>query len=583
MLTPLFSVRLMPDDTMEMLGRIDTQIKLRGVRIEVEGISAVVRNAAMKTPGLSSKVKVDVYTILGRHPSIQSDQLVSFITGTTGASILERRSRQPKVLQDSPEGMMTVIKDACKTELASYMRPAHIIFVEFLPLNSNGKTDARALTSIFASQSLDMLSARSAPPNVARVQQESYPSRPLTEMEKGAIDIMSDLSCIPHSSIKLASNLFELGFDSLKFIRLAALLRSKFPSTTEQLTVTEVMSSESILHLCSTISSRLAVNSKPERVSPETESFIAKFATRMSRQVEDSYKPEFIEAILPTFPLQDGILYRSSSDDTLYIQHVIMRIRDDISESKLKAAWETMQRRHEILRCVFILLILMFWAYMKIARTVFHFSNTVAQVVLKAEHCTLPWRSILENAENDSRSFSTRFYDDQSRSTESDINTNISTKPPFRLLLIKDATTTYLVLSIHHSIFDARSLDLLFEDVERVYQDEAMEDTASLSDSLRCIYDTDVRKAEQFWKSVFQGFKWPRMTSVVSTTSERLATLDLTLNTGYEELMTRATKARVTLSTLCSVAFAVCLARHVYADSDIVFGVWVLLQHFHRL
>lgn len=359
------SVRLMPDDSMEMLGRIDTQIKLRGVRIEVEGISSVVRSAAMKTPGLSPKTKVDVCTILGRHPSIQSDQLVSFVTWTVGASISERRSRQPKVLQESPKGMVAAIKDACKSELASYMRPAHIIFVEFLPLNSNGKTDARALDSIFTSQGLEVLSARSASANEAQSQTDYHPSRPPTELEKEVIDIVSDLSSIPQSSINLGSNLFELGFDSLKFIGLTAALRSKFSLTAQRWSVTEVMSSESILQLCSTVSSRLVIDSKPERVSSNSsEAFIAKFEARMRPRVEDAYNSDFIDGVYPTFPLQDGVLYRSSSDDTLYIQHVIMKIGNGTSASRLKGAWEMVQRRHEILRyALFIPVVFLLKAY----------------------------------------------------------------------------------------------------------------------------------------------------------------------------------------------------------------------------
>lgn len=191
---------------------------------------------------------------------------------------------------------------------------------------------------------------------------------------------------------------------------------------------------------------------------------------------------------------------------------------------------------------------------------------------MKADHCTLPWKGVTNSATEDSRQFSTIFYDDQSRDTESDINTNISTKPPFRLLLVKDGTTTHVVLSIHHAIFDAHTLDLLFADVERVYHEQALEDTASLSESLCCIYDMDAQKAEQFWRGVFEDFKWPRMAPVASK-SERFSTLDITLNARYEDLLAKATKARITLSSLCTVAFAVCLARHVYGDSDLVFGV----------
>ena len=75
---------MVPDGTLEILGRIETQIKLRGVRIESE-ISAVVRRAAADSPGL--KTQLGASAVLAKHPILQTDQLISFIAWDTSVSV----------------------------------------------------------------------------------------------------------------------------------------------------------------------------------------------------------------------------------------------------------------------------------------------------------------------------------------------------------------------------------------------------------------------------------------------------------------------------------------------------------------
>ena len=99
----LRSVRMMPDGTLEILGRIDTQIKLRGVRIESEGISAVVRRAAADFPGL--KTQLDASTVLAKHPVLQTDQLVSFVAWDTSVSVTHQRMQKLHVLPSAPRGL----------------------------------------------------------------------------------------------------------------------------------------------------------------------------------------------------------------------------------------------------------------------------------------------------------------------------------------------------------------------------------------------------------------------------------------------------------------------------------------------
>ena len=84
----LCSVQMVPDGTPEILGRIETQIKLHGVHIELE-ISVVVQRAAADSPGL--KTQLGTLTVLAKHPVLQTDQLISFITWDTSVSVTHQQ------------------------------------------------------------------------------------------------------------------------------------------------------------------------------------------------------------------------------------------------------------------------------------------------------------------------------------------------------------------------------------------------------------------------------------------------------------------------------------------------------------
>lgn len=122
---------MMPDSTFEILGRVDTQIKLRGVRIESEGISAIIRKAASP----SARINLDAITILANHPKIGTDQLVSFIAWDPTITISTRKASLPS-MSAPPQGLLESIQSVCAAELASYMRPSHIVPLQFLPLST---------------------------------------------------------------------------------------------------------------------------------------------------------------------------------------------------------------------------------------------------------------------------------------------------------------------------------------------------------------------------------------------------------------------------------------------------------------
>lgn len=101
-------------------GRRDTQIKVRGYRIELQEVETVIRNVA----GTELAYVVPWPIVNGNAQS-----LVGVISG--GLSLEE----SDVLLQ-------------CRKRLPVYMIPRRIIFIEDIPLNQNGKVDRRAINSM---------------------------------------------------------------------------------------------------------------------------------------------------------------------------------------------------------------------------------------------------------------------------------------------------------------------------------------------------------------------------------------------------------------------------------------------------
>ncbi|MFI6080780.1 amino acid adenylation domain-containing protein [Streptomyces sp. NPDC051217] len=110
---------------LELVGRGDAQLKVRGIRIEPGEVEAALTDC----PGVAEAVVVASETGLG------GTQLIGYVTGA------ERRSGQP---QSSP-----LTEDALRTHVArslpEFMVPARLVILDRLPLTLSGKVDRHAL------------------------------------------------------------------------------------------------------------------------------------------------------------------------------------------------------------------------------------------------------------------------------------------------------------------------------------------------------------------------------------------------------------------------------------------------------
>ncbi|ONH53328.1 non-ribosomal peptide synthase domain TIGR01720/amino acid adenylation domain-containing protein [Pseudomonas cedrina] len=163
-------VRQRADGVIEYLGRLDHQVKLRGLRIELGEIEAR----------------------LLQHPSVR--EAVVLVQG--GKQLVAYL-----VLEDqAPADLKTWLLDS----LPEYMVPTHMVHLAKLPVTANGKLDRKALPL----------------PDATPQQAYAAPENPL---QKALAAIWSDVLGAPQ--IGLDDNFFELGGDSIISIQVVSRAR----------------------------------------------------------------------------------------------------------------------------------------------------------------------------------------------------------------------------------------------------------------------------------------------------------------------------------------------------------------------
>ncbi len=164
------------DGVIEYVGRVDHQVKVRGFRIELGEIEAC----------------------LGEHPAVR-EALVIAVEGAAGAQLVAYLVPQAEALASATLEVQAALRNELKAllrdSLPEYMAPAHLLFLERLPLSPNGKVDRKAL-----------------PAPDASLLQEAYVA-PRSELECQVAAIWQEV--LKLQRVGLDDHFFELGGHSL--------------------------------------------------------------------------------------------------------------------------------------------------------------------------------------------------------------------------------------------------------------------------------------------------------------------------------------------------------------------------------
>lgn len=172
--------RYRADGTIEFLGRTDNQVKIRGHRIELAEIEAV----------------------LARHPDVREAVVIAREVAPG-----DQRLVAYHVAANGHIATTTELRDFLKHELPDPMVPSAFVPLDKLPLTPNGKVDRKALPD----------------PEGIRVSLDTAYVAPRTETEKTIVKIWCALLRVER--VGLHDNFFDLGGHSLLVVQAQAKLR----------------------------------------------------------------------------------------------------------------------------------------------------------------------------------------------------------------------------------------------------------------------------------------------------------------------------------------------------------------------
>jgi acyl-coenzyme A synthetase/AMP-(fatty) acid ligase/acyl carrier protein len=176
--------RFMLDGNIELIGRADFQVKVRGFRVETGEIEAV----------LTSRDDVSTCVVTLRENKLGEKRLVAYFVAAIGA-------------EPSPADLRKTVA----TALPDYMVPSAYVQLDSLPLTPNGKIDRNALPA----------------PEGERQLSDAYVV-PSTDTEIAIAEIWQEVLQVKQAGIH--DNFFDLGGHSLLAIEVVSKMQERFPA-----------------------------------------------------------------------------------------------------------------------------------------------------------------------------------------------------------------------------------------------------------------------------------------------------------------------------------------------------------------
>lgn len=258
----------------------------------------------------------------------------------------------------------------------------------------------------------------------------------------------------------------------------------------------------------------------------------------------------------PLSPLQQGMVFHAVAEPRsgVDIEQLVITLPEPVDAVRLRAAWERVVSRHEILRTSFR------WD-----------ADEPLQVV--EEKVALPFDVEVAPDMDDAR-FAAWLREDRACGFQMDAAPLLR----FRLFQL-GAENWRLVWTFHHAILDGRSFPILIEEAFQHYDHPTMPDpprTRPFHTFIEWQRAQDPSRSEIFWRKKLAGFRAPTPLVVegldVTATDRGQGDAELSFTPETTaELKNFARNTGVTLNTLVQGAWAILLSRYS-GEEDVCFG-----------
>ncbi|KAJ5346304.1 hypothetical protein N7541_008786 [Penicillium brevicompactum] len=499
------------DGRVHLIGRKDLQVKIRGQRVELTEIEAHMR-------AIDNSVKTAVAMV---RPGGKA-MLAAFISNQSGFG-----PEFPHPFYSAPDDKQSVVSLAGQMskkltlQLPPYMIPSVFLPLAYMPLTASGKTDRRLIASFGDSLTLTELAA------VAGNGKVTERRMPTTTTEMTLRQIWAEILHCPVDEIGAEDNFFHLGGDSIEAMNLTRRCRAEG----FQLQVGDILGnlvlSDMAKAMTSTRSLQPSITTPFELLGDDTD------AVRANILSATGLPAGLLQDAYPCSPLQMGLMALSAKIPGSYVARHTLELPSSVTVGRFKEVWGMIVESNDVLRT-------------RIVETDEYGS---VQVVNRA---SLVWAHDTDLAK----------YIELDEKIPMQIGDALA-----HFGIIAGPTNTF-VLTIHHSIYDGMSLEMIFNDLVHAFEGVVPPVRTQFRDFIKEVVERNADKAtEEYWRGEFAEGDMTTFPSLPSASHQPLAN-DSFVHTLQ---LNRKGPSDFTSATLIRAAWSLVQAR--YCDSpETVFG-----------
>ncbi|KAI1214321.1 lysergyl peptide synthetase subunit 1 [Annulohypoxylon truncatum] len=531
-------VKYQLDGSISYVRRNDSQVKLRGQRIELQEVEHHLQSCFPN----AAQIVADVVTL----SDTQSTILVALVL-IASASSSEWVAANPNHGGGAPDNNILLpanssrfLTTASTAELAlrervpSYMVPSLFIPISKVPRGVNGKVNRKEISRSLASLSREEWNSYASLDRVA----------PSTDLERKLQSIWARILNITPESIGIFDSLFRLGGDSITCMQVAAQCRGEGILITvkdifEQRTIGKLAAIAAEMHRSEPLELINITETDSSWCRPDQ---LEEYMERIRPYLK---KHQVVQDVYPCSPIQQGILMSCARNPSHYEEVIQWKVssKDPIDVDRLRDAWHQVVERHSMLRTVFL--------------DVFG-ENYLDQVVLKSH---IP---------------SVIVYSDGEDPGKPDLSDNAQ---PMHHLQVKisSAGTNTVSLYINHALVDGHSLFIIRRDLALAYEGRLVSSPAPSPYHEYIAYlqkGHSRQKSREYWKSYIEGTSpclFPSLNDLGSEDQPQpfgAFTLTLGKTTNITQF---CEDHKLALTSVLHVAWAIVVRRYTEMD-EICFG-----------
>jgi amino acid adenylation domain-containing protein len=509
--------RLLQDGQLEFMGRRDHQVKVRGYRIELEEIEAVLARC--------EEVRQSVVVV--RDDTAGNQRLVAYV-----------------VASGDPAAMVSRLRAALSGALPEYMVPASFVFLDALPLTPNGKVDRGALPA--------------PEPVVASERKDLDP--PATANEKAVAAIWRELLEVPE--VGRADNFFELGGHSLIIVTLLERLR-RLGLRADVRTVFGHPTLSALAAAVLPVDEAASVDAaRPAGIAPGSTKIVPSMLSMVALSQDEidmivAAVPggaANIQDVCPLGPWQEGVLFhhllQGEEDADTYLIRGVLSFKTKELLDKFVKALQVVVDRHDALRTAVV------WD--ALARPV--------QVVYR--DAALPVAEVSERGGNGPASL------DLQR-----VRIPLSQAPLVRAYVAKASSggEWELTILLHHIVIDRISLDILMAEIQMILSGRAdqLAEPPAYRDVIAQAAGASESEHDEYFRAVLGDVVEPTLPFGLVDLRGQLSDLVDSRRELSPALSKRIRDAALQLGTSPAILFHVAWAlvvAHCCGKDDVVFG-----------